>query len=286
MGMSSFNFKNLVYFHEIVHFGGFQKASLALKQSQPNLSRAIKTLEGDLNETLLLRSKNGLTLTAKGEEILLMAKKYVKATHEVSDSLTNAAPNFSIGASENLVLHVFPEVLKSLSASAQRKVTLFSGTSEQIESEVANLNLDVGLSFHAPHSPQMIRKIIGKVEFVVILPKQSSVKKLSELEALPFIGSRLKDYAKPYFALEALLKKGIKPQQSIATNSQEAQVRMVKSGLGFSVVPVFMMKGRESDFKIMRMGTFANLHLIRKLSFTGAKAEFYQAIQKAVAQAM
>lgn len=274
------NLKSLFYFHEIVRFGGISKASQHLKQSQPNLSRAIKELEKELNEILMLRSKSGVRLTPKGEQVLSLAKKYVQTTEQINAELSDAVPDLRIGASENLILHVFPQILKKITKAQSVPVSLFSGISAQVENQLIHLDVDIGIFFHPPKSPELKRKVLGQVEFVLILPKGSNIKKISDVEAMPFIGSRKLDYEGAYFALDALVKKGITPRQMIETNSQEAQVRMVTEGLGYSLVPSFMVEQIRNRLTIFRPEIYSNLYLARRHVFFGEKAKSYDLIEK------
>ena len=55
-----------------------KKAAALLQNSQPNLTRAIKTLEAELGCTLFSRTNRGLILTPEGEA-LYRAKEYNEA---------------------------------------------------------------------------------------------------------------------------------------------------------------------------------------------------------------
>ena len=99
------NLKNLPFFHAVVVSGGISKASRLLQQSQPNISRAIKSLEIEIGHVLLLRSKRGISLRPKGHEVFQISKRYVAMTRQVQDELVESEPKLSVGASENLVLY-------------------------------------------------------------------------------------------------------------------------------------------------------------------------------------
>lgn len=276
------NFKSLLYFHEVVRCGGISKASHQLKQSQPNLSRSIKELEEKLGEILMIRSKSGVQLTPKGEQVLILAKKYVQTTEQINAEISTQSPSLRIGASENLILHVFPKILKQIRASSTTPVSLFSGTSVQIENQLMNLDIDIGIFFNPPKSPELKRKIIGRAEFVLIFPKSYTIKQLSDVESMYFIGSRQVDYSGIYFALEALTKKGITPKQMIEANSQEAQVRLVAEGFGYSLVPSFMIESIKHKINIYRVDIYSNIHLVRRNSFFGEKAKSYNLVEKEI----
>ena len=54
-------------FIKVVECGSFTKAAEVLDYTQSAVSQMVHTLEEELSTVLLLRSKNGITLTADGE---------------------------------------------------------------------------------------------------------------------------------------------------------------------------------------------------------------------------
>ena len=62
------------YAVEVANTRSISKAAENLYTSQPNLSRAIKSLENDLKIKIFKRSSKGLEITLNGEEFLLYAK--------------------------------------------------------------------------------------------------------------------------------------------------------------------------------------------------------------------
>ena len=54
-------------FYYVAKYGSFTQAANMLLNNQPNISRAMKTLESELGCTLFIRSNKGVTLTPEGE---------------------------------------------------------------------------------------------------------------------------------------------------------------------------------------------------------------------------
>ena len=54
-------------FYYVAKYGSFTQAASMLLNNQPNISRAMKTLESELGCTLFIRSNKGVTLTPEGE---------------------------------------------------------------------------------------------------------------------------------------------------------------------------------------------------------------------------
>ncbi len=79
------NIIHLKYAVEIARAGSINKAAEVLLMGQPNLSRAIKELEGSLGITIFDRSSKGMVVTPEGEEFLGFAKKIIEQIDTVED---------------------------------------------------------------------------------------------------------------------------------------------------------------------------------------------------------
>ena len=63
------NYEYYRVFYYAAKCGNLTKAAALLQNSQPNLTRAIKTLEAELGCTLFSRTNRGLILTPEGEAL-------------------------------------------------------------------------------------------------------------------------------------------------------------------------------------------------------------------------
>ena len=79
------NITHMKYALEISRQGSLNKAAEALFIAQPNLSRAIKELEGELGVSLFVRSGKGMEPTPEGAIFLEYAEKILKKMDEVAD---------------------------------------------------------------------------------------------------------------------------------------------------------------------------------------------------------
>ncbi len=68
------NIQHMKYAVEVARVGSVNRAAETLFAAPPNISRAIKELEAELNIVIFERSPKGVTLTAKGEEFIGYAK--------------------------------------------------------------------------------------------------------------------------------------------------------------------------------------------------------------------
>lgn len=79
------NILHLKYAVEVEKTRSISKAAENLFMGQPNLSRAIRDLEGSLGITIFKRTSKGITLTPQGEEFLVRAKNILSQIDEVEN---------------------------------------------------------------------------------------------------------------------------------------------------------------------------------------------------------
>lgn len=77
--------KQLQYFVVSVDMGSFHAAAESLITTQPNVSKIVKSLESELNMTLLNRNRNGVTITPEGEKIYDYAIEVLKNMKKISN---------------------------------------------------------------------------------------------------------------------------------------------------------------------------------------------------------
>ncbi len=77
------NILHLKYAVEVARAGSINRAADALYMGQPNLSRAIKELEGTLGITIFDRSSRGMVPTPEGERFLVYAEKILREIDEI-----------------------------------------------------------------------------------------------------------------------------------------------------------------------------------------------------------
>lgn len=83
------NILHLKYAVEIAKTKSISRAAENLFMGQPNLSRAIKELEENLNITIFKRNSKGITITPEGEEFLQYAKRIISQVEEVEEIYKN-----------------------------------------------------------------------------------------------------------------------------------------------------------------------------------------------------
>ena len=148
------NLTHLRYAVEVERTGSINQAARNLFMGQPNLSKAIKELEGETGITLFKRTAKGVQPTAKGEEFLSYAKTILSQMDEL-ESLYKPHQDNAVH------LHV----------AAPRAAYLSAAFADYIASLSGDLELDI--RFQETDAVTAIQQIsAGEADFGVIRYQQ------------------------------------------------------------------------------------------------------------------
>lgn len=120
------NVQYLKYVVEVANSGSISKAAEKLYVAQPNLSRAIKELESELNVTIFHRTSHGVILTADGEQLVNYGKTILATIDEAenlfkSRSATKSVFSVSVPRAD-YVGYAFSQFTSALSELSQCEV--------------------------------------------------------------------------------------------------------------------------------------------------------------------
>ena len=143
------DFTKLETFLSVVRERSFSKASAKLGISQPAVTQQMKFIEQYLDTKIIERKKNGIRLTAAGEELYKIAVKLDRCIHEAEVDILkiiNKKITFRLGTSFTIGNYVLPgECLNSLSEVINNDVKLTIEVSKKIAQMVKDRELDLGL---------------------------------------------------------------------------------------------------------------------------------------------
>lgn len=146
--MDWLNYHHLYYFWVAAKEGSIGKASQILKLSQPTVSTQIKSLESNLGEILLNRSRGGLTLTDSGrlafdyaDEIFTLGKEFQESLKGIG---TDRPARLRVGISDVLPKLVSHRLL-SPTLNMEKSVRLIceEGKTEDLLTDLSMHRLDL-----------------------------------------------------------------------------------------------------------------------------------------------
>ena len=143
------DFVKLETFLTVSRERSFSKASAKLGISQPAVTQQIKFIEKYLAAKIIERKKNGIKLTAEGEELYKIAtriEKEINSSEKDILKIINKQMTFRLGASYTIGTYVVPgECLNAMSDTINNDVNLSIDNSDSIIAKLKDRKLDVGL---------------------------------------------------------------------------------------------------------------------------------------------
>ncbi len=142
------DFAKLETFLTVVKEKSFSKASKKLGISQPAVTQQIKWLEDYLDNRIVERKKNGITLTKTGEELYRVAQRLDKCVSHVEKDIIkiiNKELTFVIGASFTIGNYVLPYCLNDLQKAIDNEVLIEVETSDVILDKLLDKKIDLAL---------------------------------------------------------------------------------------------------------------------------------------------
>jgi DNA-binding transcriptional LysR family regulator len=243
-------FDQIETFLAVASSGGFHKAALALRVSQPAVSARIQMLEDSLGARLFVRSRGGVSLSPAGKALRPHAESLLRLVAEARQAVhqekSESAGVVSIAAGLSISTYLLPDVLKKFRAAQPRvMVSVRSGNSLQVLKMVIDGEVDLGLARSLVHPEVETIALRDDPLILVGHPGHSAAKKrrltLQDLESLPLI---FYDRGSSDWTLTNGLfrRAGLLPNVVLEVETIEACKRMVLRDLGLGFLPKLSVK--------------------------------------------
>ncbi|MGO2020698.1 MAG: LysR family transcriptional regulator [Psychrobacter sp.] len=241
--------KQLVYFDAVVNEGSFSQAARQIYIAQPALSRKIRALEKDLGVKLLIRTSQGVQLTAAGEvfhrDIKQILNQLTHAEQKIRLFEQGQAGEIVIGRTVMLLwvkelaefFHVFrtrfPQVILKMN-------TMLSGP--QIKS-LQQGQIDVGLLFFPPTDSCLNAIKVHTDRLVLVMHSSSPLaknppKKLADIGQHDFIWFDREATCNYHdHLINHFHQNGFFPNVVERGSDNAAMLTLVSSGVGCTIVP-------------------------------------------------
>jgi len=238
------NLRRLKYFVKIVDIGSLTQAAEVLHIAQPALSQQVATLENELDQQLLIRTKRGVTPTEAGKILYAHARTILRQCEQAQTAVINAGQalngQVSIGlapgtAASSLTMPLlqtvreqYPDVLVYLHEN--------SGTS--LNEKVMNGQLDMAVVYdRAPtagiNSIPLMKEELNLVGATACPGATVDLADVAQMHLfLPRDYSAVRKRVDEAFSLRRLSAKIIGEIESISTLTAA-----VSSGMGVTVLP-------------------------------------------------
>lgn len=243
--MTTLNLGYLATFRLVIQRGSFSAAADVLGISQPAVSLQIRQLEQFLQTRLVERTGRGIKATAAGQALLVHGERIEQAVDETLRSVSafnhDVSGTITLGTGATACIHLLPPLLQQLRSDYPLlRVGVTTGNTLDIVRAIEENRLDMGLVTLPVSGRALDVMPVMDEEFVFIASQaqQAMFTDLSPdaLHTLPLIafesGSGTRALIDGWFEASGLT---IAPAMQLG--SIEAIKRMVRSGLGYSIVP-------------------------------------------------
>lgn len=254
--MAILNLDHLTTFRLVISRGSFSGAAEALGLSQPAVSLQIRQLEQALQVRLIERTSRGIKPTPAGitlgEHCIKIDAAVGAAVESVSLHSDDITGTVTVGTGATACIHLLPPLLQELRQTHPLlKVDVRTGNTSDIVRGVEENRIDIGLVTLPAAGKCLSVTPLGTEEFVIILekdPAEQNIKPLSadDLLSLPLIvfepGSGTRSLIDEWFRDAGQVARPVMELGSI-----EAIKRMVRAGLGYSIVPRMSVESPEES---------------------------------------
>lgn len=241
--------RHLRYFTAVAEALSFTKGAQKLHLSQPSLTRQIKDLETEIGVRLFNRTKGQVSLTAEGVSFLADAKRVVRQSEEIVESvqrLSRRTPPLNLGYVANLFYDLLPVTLAAFQrAFPTVPVNLFDMTCGDQFRALEEGRIDLGfVGLREPIQELGFEfRSISSYETVAAVPARSqlakkSVLQLKELKATFFIGMSEGSYpGYRRWLKQTCQRAGFSPRVLQDVEIERSLIQCVTAGLGVALLP-------------------------------------------------
>ncbi|MDD5863159.1 MAG: LysR substrate-binding domain-containing protein [Firmicutes bacterium] len=243
-------------FVRTVELGSLTKAAESLGSTQSRISHILSDLEAEYGFSLMHRSRGGIELTEAGKLLLPKMQAILQKERELAESIGEIrsadAGTVRIGVFTSVAVHWLPGMIRVFQAAHPKaKLEMRSGDYHDVEQWLREGSVDLG--FVTLPGPAGMRTVaLAEDPLVAILPKDHRLAGLSqipiqELDRDPFISLLQSSAHDIHRALDAA---GVHPNIKFTTKDDYAILAMVEQGLGISIVPRLLIRGRAQNLVV------------------------------------
>ncbi|MFT7289091.1 MAG: LysR family carnitine catabolism transcriptional activator [Halieaceae bacterium] len=242
----SISINQIIAFTSVARCGSFAEAAVQLHLSQPALSIAIRNLEDDLGGKLLARTTRSVALTPEGKAFYPVARRLLsdweQSLQDVRNHFALRRGKLDIAAIPTYTTNLLPQILADFHRQYPNiNVTVHDVIAESVVDMVREGRCELGVTFDPGEVPGLDFKPLFSDRFIAILPGDHPLLAKRQLRWKKLL-------AYPHISLQrpagtrALIDKALAENGMLLTPAFESHQlvsigRMVREGLGLSVVP-------------------------------------------------
>lgn len=244
--MTQVTLKQIRYFDALARELHFGRAADACAVTQPALSMQIHEMEQNLGLALVERTRSGVQLTGKGEEIAARCSRILGDVRDLVAYAQHAnsilAGTLRLGVIPSVAPYLLPPLLPLLrEAYPELELHVRETQTQVLTNELLEGKLDVLLLALPVKHPDLTNRVLFEDKFLLAVPKERKLsgrvratKELIEHERLLLLeeGHCLRDQALTYCNLQQ-----VDAVNTFGASSLATIVEMVSAGYGITLLP-------------------------------------------------
>lgn len=228
------------YFVEVATTGHLSKAAIRLGITQPSLTQSIQRLEAQLEESLFVRSRKGMTLTRAGQIVFSKASALLMNWEDIKvaakKSHTEVIGKIKIGCHSEVAIDSLPLFLPDvLEQYPHLDVTLIHDLSRKILEGVVKFDIDVAIVVNPFHHVDLVIKKLYQESVSLWVGRGN--RRIQDLYSNQTVLICDQDLNQSQEILEKLNKNKINIRRVLHSSDLEVILSLVASGAGIGVLP-------------------------------------------------
>ena len=263
------NLQQLRIIKAIAATGSIQGAAEVLHVTQPAVSHQLKSLEDELGESVIIRSRPDIVMLPAGLEVLAVAERVTAEVEELRHRFSSKKPDeitgsLRVAASTLGIVYLYGDLLQAFIERFPNISLTLTATETGVEGArqlVAGL-VDVAFVPAANNMVNLGFTVLGETRHVAILSRNHELSRrisvsAAKLRQYPFIRYR-PDAGSRSTSDKLFLSSGNYPPIFMESNDTEFIKRVVAMGVGTAIVPEFTIT--QKDREELRLATLQVQH--------------------------
>jgi DNA-binding transcriptional LysR family regulator len=246
----------------------FSVAAKELKIAQSAVSRQIKLLEESVGEQLILRSSKKVILTQKGQELLSTILKFESLTGQILDK---PKEKLTIGILHGLLENWFIKVLKELNKKNNFSIEILIRTPDKLIELLEKGILDVTFTTLNIQSELTTSLKLFEERLVLISKNEINIKEIQKQTWVIFSDD---DYLLNLYKTPS--------SKVIKVNSITAMIKIVREGLGISIVPSHMFNSSSEKIIVQTMKNIGKQNIFMNMPNYQKLPVYLQDLQRVI----
>lgn len=255
-------------FRAVAERGGFTAAAGHLCMSQSAVSQAVASLERTLGVPLLLRGRDGTTLTTSGIAALAEARAALAAIERLA--ACTASPHalsgpLRVGVVQSAAVRLLPGWLRLLRAEHPGiSVMLYEGTDPEVMGWVLAGIVEVGVTSRT--NAGLVAQAVFEDDYVVVVPEAHALARQGSVSLRQLDGQRMLQSGGGCETLieELLVAAASHPEIVCLVRDNATLASMVREGLGLTIMPELALPADRAGLVVLplRPRLHRTLHLL------------------------